>query len=408
MRLKMPGHADYFLFFAALALTALLFFRFFPGRNPGFRGIDLVLAVMDDDEDLSVLAGKFMERNPGILIRIEKRTGDEIRRFMREVPEKGPDIVVLDDWQLREGIENSRLMPAAGEGSGETETQWAFPAAVFIDVLFYNTMILAAAGLDRPPADREEFLAAARAVASAGGVHAASLALSPEDPRSVFRDVFSWIWASGAGPGDLSADGESSELRPPGYEDGAGSPRERAAAALDFLARLSREGLLAPGTFTKTGAERLEEFAAGKIAMMTGSVKDIAFLEERMRGTLGVTRIPGPAEYAGRPVFALYGRYIGITAECSHPGEARSFLAFLAEEKFPAGLPGPAPENRTSPLYVKVADMYEAAGLVRGYANLERGAELEAALRQELVPLLEGRRNGADTADAAVKQWKKK
>jgi spermidine/putrescine-binding protein len=202
------------------------------------------------------------------------------------------------------------------------------------------------------------------------------------------------MWAAGDGP--LSPD----------------FPGRAAAETLDFLGQLAREGHLAPGIFERSGAERLEEFARGEIAMMTGSVRDIAFLEERMNSAFGITVIPPPAEYAGKPVFALYGRYAGITAGCAHPDEAWSFLAFLAEKTPPAEPARPIGENGAdrgaNPLVVKAGDMYEAAEIIQGYARLERGAELEAMVRKEIVPLLEGRRNGADTAAAIAGQWKGK
>jgi hypothetical protein len=136
--------------------------------------------------------------------------------------------------------------------------------------------------------------------------------------------------------------------------------------------------------------------------MMTGSIKNIAFLEEHMKDPFGITRIPAPAAM-GRPVFARYGRYAGISSACAETEEAAAFLDFLAE-KLPAAAE-PVSHTEGNALLVKARDMYEAAGIIQDYTRLEGGAELESLLRIQLVPLLEGRSGGADTLSALEKQW---
>jgi ABC-type glycerol-3-phosphate transport system substrate-binding protein len=399
--LKLPKISDRLLFAAALAVAALMLIRFAVLKAAEPEKITLVFAYagmppmnQDDEELLRSLTGEFEVLNPEIKIKLEKKTYGELKNLVREIPDAetenaknrktAPDIAALDDWLLRDGIWKGSLASPA------------VPLASFVDVLFYNIDILKAAGLDRPPGNYGEFLAAAEAVAKyaategagTNGIHAAALALSPDDPRSVFRDVFSWMWAAGSGPLGSETDGAF--------------PGRRTAAALEFLGRLARDGRLAPGTFEKTGTERLEEFAEGKIGMITGSVKDIAFLKKNMKGDFGITRVPGPAEHSGRPVFALYGLYAGVLRQCVHVDEARAFLAFLAEKN-----PGETAWMETADsLSVKARDMYEAAEIIQGYAGFIRGAELEDTVRKELVPLLEGNRSGEDTAAAIANQWK--
>ncbi|MDR1106633.1 MAG: extracellular solute-binding protein [Treponema sp.] len=381
---------DRFLFAAILILAALITARLILHKAAEPGKTTLIFAMQEgEDGILSSLASEFEKLNPEIQLRIEKKSYEELKALVLGGAESsgtpvaegktgGADLVVLDDWLLRDGIPGGGLAPLSPYSGAED--QWAVPLVSFMDVLFYNIDILKAAGLDRPPGNRAEFLAAAKA-ATGNGIYGAALSLSPGDPRSVFRDVFSWMWAAGGGP--LSPD----------------FPGRAAIGTLDFLGQLAREGCLAPET---------EEFAGGKIAMTTGSVKDIAFLEGKVN--FGITVIPPPAGYTGKPVFALYGLYAGITAGCAHPDEAWSFLSFLAEKMPSAGLVRPIGESETeadlNPLAVKARDMYEAAEIIQGYARLERGAELEAAVRKEIIPLLEGRRNGADTAAAIASQWK--
>jgi hypothetical protein len=57
------------------------------------------------------------------------------------------------------------------------------------------------------------------------------------------------------------------------------------------------------------------------------------------------------------------------------------------------------------PLLLKAWDMYQAADIIRDFEELPEAEALEKALREELPPLLEGRRNGTDTAAAIQKKW---
>jgi multiple sugar transport system substrate-binding protein len=207
----------------------------------------------------------------------------------------------------------------------------------------------------------------------------------------VYRDILSWIWAAGA---SVVRDGA-------GTNGGAFDFSDKPVAdTLAFLAQLDREGLLAPHSFTVTGEQRLNEFTAGKIAMMTGSIRDIAKVRERMKdGSFGVTLIPGPAGYTGKPVFGLSVWYAGIGRKSGHPDEAWAFLFYLRENSavlaeqiraVPGGLPREgfiAPYIESDPYYSKVRDMYEAADLVQELTAVPGIRELEKAVREELAKM---------------------
>jgi multiple sugar transport system substrate-binding protein len=263
-----------------------------------------------------------------------------------------------------------------------------------MDLLFYNIEILKAAGFDRPPKNREEFLNCARAIGSLGKQHSgAAMALGPADPRGIRRDVFSWIRAAGAA---MPADGG------PDFQD------RRIVDTLDFLNRLNRESLLAPGTFDASGKQRLEEFAARRIGMMIGSIKDIGILRQKMdEGVFGVTLVPGPADYPGKPVLGLSTCYAGIGALCKYPDEAWAFLSFLRENSaLLASRTGAIPDSYVpeDPLYAKIWDIYEGAELVSEFPGLPRMAELEAAVREELALMFRGAAGPAETAAAIQKR----
>ncbi|MDR2159714.1 MAG: extracellular solute-binding protein [Treponema sp.] len=371
----------------------------------------LVFGLSGKDEGtvraLGIIIEEFEAAHSGIRIVLSEAPG---------VPEgisAKADILMFDETELGALVRDGALVSLDPWLRAETgNTPWAVPLVSFMDLLFYNIDLLAAAGFDRPPRNRHEFLRCAAAVVSGnrGSRFGAALSLGPEDPSGIRRDVFSWIRAAGV---TLAAEGRF-----------LFTGRET-VRVLDFLGDLSRQGLLAPGVLTGTGARRLEEFEEGKIALMIASSSAIPRFRRTMReGSFGVGLIPGPPEeaYAGKPVVALHSRYAALSAQCRSPDEAWTFLRFLREKSsvlaaelravpgsrepsFAVNAAGVSSYIEEDPLLLKAWDMYGAAEVVHDFEELPAAEELEKALREELVPLLEGRRNGAETAAAVQKRW---
>ena len=323
------------------------------------------------------------------------------------------DILMFDETERGALIQEGTL--ASLDPWLRTETgnpQWAVPLVSFMDLLFYNIDLLADAGFDRPPKDRDEVLRYGAAVAgkNRGSRFGAALSLGAEDPLGIRRDVFSWIRAAGI---PLVKEGRPSFTG------------KETVKVLDFLGDLSRQGLLAPGSFTETGAARLEAFEKGNIALMIGPSSAIRRLRKTMGDSFGIGAVPGTpggGANGGKPVFSPHSLYAAIAGRCRYPGEAWTFLSFLAGQSsvlaaelqaipgiggldFAANAAGVPSYIEKDPLLLKAWDMYEAADIVRDIEELPEAAELERTLREELVPLLEGRRNGADTAAAVQKEW---
>ncbi|MDR1899707.1 MAG: extracellular solute-binding protein [Treponema sp.] len=419
MILKQPEHKKIFLVVLILAGLIIAGHGIVNGVKPAAPAkTTLILSLSGKDDGT--------EKALGAIVEEFEETRPEIRVVLSAAPDEKADVLVFDETEfgalVRDGLLAS-LDPYLPSETGKP--RWAVPLVSFMDLLFYNIDLLADAGFDRPPKNRAEFLrygaaaakrAAEKRPAAAGprpsaGPYGAALSLSGGDPLGVRRDVFSWIWASGA---SLVQEGR------PLFAGGA------AAEALDFLGELSRQGLLAPGAFTETGTRRIEEFEEGKIAMMIGSSAAIPRFRKTMReGSFGVSAVPVPAgggTNAGKPVFSLHSRYAAVSGQCRYPGEAWTFLAFLAEKSaalaaelqaVPGGRDMNAAVNAAGvPSYIendsllsKAWDMYEAADIVREFEGLPAAEELEKAVREELVPLLGGRRNGTETAAAIQKRW---
>ena len=292
------------------------------------------------------------------------------------------DIIFFEDSEIAELTAASALAPLNPYIHSEAQGgQWAIPLVSFMDLFFYNIDILEAAGRDRPPKTRADLLAAARAVAERKTAYPLALGLSQADPLALRRGLYPWIWADGE---IEAANATSSHL----------TLSKASVDIVDFFGQLSREGLLAPGTFENTSAQRLEEFAGGKIAMLAASSRDIAWLRYNARDlNLGVTAMPQAAQ--GRNRLGLSGIYAGISGGCALPDEAWTFLAFIAGKSqvlaealgavpggFTKAFPGDYAANDA--LYSKAWDIFEAADIVEYYPADPSEEELNHLLWEKI------------------------
>jgi multiple sugar transport system substrate-binding protein len=308
---------------------------------------------------------------------------------------------LLEDLDLRISSEN--LPPNSSDGSGGGHEKWGRHLISFTNPLYYNIALLQNAGFDRPPKNRAEMLAYARAVTDAGaGRYALTLALDPENPLGVYRDVFSWIRA----------------FNPAAFRNSRPDFSARSTAgALEFLRQLRQEGFLAPGTFTKTEAEKREDFIQGRAAMMIASVADIDFLSRQMgEGAFGITLIPGESSVEGKPVLGLTGWSLGIPRSSVHKDEAGAFLSFLLErgaliaEKahaVPGSLSQAMDFSAGDPLYAKAYDMYTAGETVQEFSLISGPEEFEALVREQLYALFEEGGTPEEIAGQIQRQWEK-
>jgi ABC-type glycerol-3-phosphate transport system substrate-binding protein len=314
------------------------------------------------------LIREFEERHPNL--RIQEAAADD-----------RADIVFFDDSEFGSLINTGTL---ASPDSYR-------PLVSFMDLFVYNIDILKAANLDRPPKTRAEFLTAARAVKAqenteAPPASAFALGLSPEDPQALRRDFYPWIWASGLDIQSIDLSGDDPAL-----------PRA-VTDAIALFGDLNREGLLAPGTFEKTGAERLQEFAEGKIAMMTISARDIVFLLNLTGITFDITALPAITQ--GKNRLGISSVYAGISRVGAVPDEARVFLSFLVEKsdalaealgavpgKFPGGFAGEYIE-RTG-LASKAWDIFEAADIVEYKGGEPSEEAFNRLVREKLAAAFE-------------------
>ena len=365
------------------------------------RGIDLFGMELIENFIL-----EYEEKNPDIKILIMPAVSeagtpasDSDDTFQRE-----PDIYFFDEGDFPAFIAGNYLAELNAYTHYDSGTlQLAIPLVSFMDLLFYNIDILAAAGFDSPPKTRDQFLAYVRAVSGGStGASGFALSLGRDDMRALSRDIFSWIWAAG---NSFWAD------------DGSPSLETRSIINdFSFFGSLYREGLLAPEVFNLTGSQRIEQFAQGKIAMMIASAQAIPYLKEKIGDDkFGITIIPSPITEGGYGI-NISSIYAGMSSASAYPDEAWDFLVFLAEkssflcENFKA-IPGIAvniiPGNYVNddPFYSKAWGIYEFARTVNSFSDKPGAVDYYESFLDELEVFFDSSRTAAQTVTALQQRW---
>jgi multiple sugar transport system substrate-binding protein len=392
------------------------------------KPVTLVFSQWWQDEleqnTLSAIIAEFEKINPGIKIQLDNRSYHEMENMiLNGLNDKiagftenflSADILALDPRWLYGLIQNDMLEPLAPymqksefipalqtDGQERVYDEWAFPLVSFMAPLFYNIEVLKDAGFDRPPKNWSDFLHYARTITDKdAGRFGTALSLSQGDPQGVYVDIYSWIWASGT------------------VILNQGKPNFTALSVietLEFLDNLYMEGLIAPDIFLKSREQKLEEFITGKLGMMIASVQDIEIVRERMGDAgFGITTIPGPDVYLGKPAFGLTNWYASISRESKHKDKAWAFISFLAmKSPFLAAASHAVPGSgngledylKGDSFYSKAYNIYEGGDGIQEFAGYPAVHVLDFIVREELYNMLEWRQDSQATAEAIQRRW---
>jgi len=379
------------ILFGVLILVIILIIISRASGGPGKSGHRIDISISPQFE---YLFGK--EMSSALINDFEKQRPD----LRIKKAEEGADILFFDDSEFGRLRGNSELLSLGSYIDIQTKneelaieqdvsnTQWALPLTSFMDLLFYNIDILQEANIDRPPRTRAEFLSAARAVALTSEGKDSVYCFALDLPQTARRNIYPWIWAAG---GEICVPiNTASANRAPALS-------RTASDTIAFFAQLNREGLLS--VELETGAGLLEKFAKGKIAMITGSTSDIAFLQRGANNiNFGITAIPGTAQ--GKNRLGLFRIYAGISADSAVPDEAWAFLSFITEKSqmlaealnaIPGSLPAVFPGEYIvkNPLYSKAWDIFEAAEIVEYHSDDPSEEEIERLVREKLREVLQ-------------------
>jgi multiple sugar transport system substrate-binding protein len=192
---------------------------------------------------------------------------------------------------------------------------YALPFSGDASVLFYNTDLFKAAGLDpsKPPRTWGQMEADARKVTASGHNRYGYYFSGACGGCAVFT-FMPLVWASG---GRILAG-------PPDHQRPALTGNRQLAGALRFYRRMVSAHLVPPQAANDAGATQFTPFESGKVAMFsTGSFGVSTFRQDAPHLHWRVTPIPG--EHGGSAAFAG-GDEIAITKGTDHPGAAWEFI----------------------------------------------------------------------------------
>lgn len=277
------------------------------------------------------------------------------------------------------------------------------PVANFVYILFMNLGALREAGIDSPPATREEFIAAAKAASDAEpNIAGWVLPLSLEAPNGVQNDVMSWLWADG---GSMLADGA------PDLESDA------VKSVLDFIVELNEQGLIASGSATLKEQDKVEEFSSGRAAMIVDTVAhvnmfrtgspDLEFQVAAMPTADGAVESPG----------VTYGSWgIGVAEASENKEAAWKLVQFLMSEDVNARIataanafPGNSnavPDGVEDDEVTKTAfEVWQSGTPVNEFVGLPVAEQLMRDFAEQLQKTLEGSQSVDEALSAAQEAW---
>lgn len=363
---------------------------------------------------LETIVEEFEAANPGIKIELQTGPYGDTKDQLVAGAASGtlPDLIGLDgNWvydltkqgvlaDLSEVSGGSDLVDAI-EGVDVDDATRMLNVVYATYVLFANTDILSAAGVE-VPTTWDEFADAARAIkASSPDVSPLALPLSLESPVGIKNDVLSWYWAS-----------EGS------FRDGAGANLEDddLAELLDYFAGLNAEGLVAPGLANMLEQDKVESFASGQTAMIVSATPHVNVIGERDQVNFTVGAIPTKDGFSGTPgaTYASWG--IGIADSSDHKEEAWKFVEFLldaeqngalatAANMFPAN-PDAAPDEASmAENSIKAFDIWKQGAPVDEFLGLPAAEQLQRTLIEQVQQILAGDEDAATGLGNAQLEW---
>ncbi|MDR2342960.1 MAG: extracellular solute-binding protein [Spirochaetaceae bacterium] len=428
---------DIALVCTALAVLVMAFFLY-PSKKINFRRTTLVFSQwLTDDmerEFLDKIIEEFEKSRPGVSIVLENKSYGNLekdcagyldivrndrsdRKENKKNTHKFPDIVTVDPLWFDDSEKRILFADQNGGETREGTTRnevYTIPLYSYFNTLFYNIKILEDAGFDRPPSTRGEFTEVCRKLKEEN-IYGLSVS------GNFFTDVFPWIW---------SESGSRTLQTISGEKDKFSFTEKNVIGSMDFLDKLNRQNMLGRPPFIKDDNEKINNFVAGKTAMITASSKLIKKLETQYKGTrFGITNIPYPENYSGRPVFNMSSVHAAVLSSSSHRDKAFEFLEFLcAANAALATAAGAIPEDSSSSVFdntsadsqpygggqnsrrfeaihVKAQSMLESAESLDDWKLFSACASLASIASEEIDSMFRYKRGVADTVEAIKKRY---
>ncbi|MDR1148835.1 MAG: extracellular solute-binding protein [Spirochaetaceae bacterium] len=412
---------------AAGAAVLIMAFLFYPAKKINFGSTTLVFSQWFDSEDeravIDDIIAEFEDSHPGINIIPVYRTYQSIRndfayysgvtrneqafdkKNKRNDARELPDIVSIDPLWFDDSEEqilfaNQNISEASS--IGVNNDVFSIPLYSYFNMLFYNIKILEDAGFDRPPKTRGEFMSVCIKLKEKN-----IYGLSVSD--NFFTDIFPWI---------LSETGSNVQIFN-SEEDNFDFSEKNVIESINFFNEINAQNMLGRPPFIGNEEEKINNFLAGKTAMMTASSRLIKLFEaEYSNLNFGVTNIPYSENYSGRPVFNMSSVHAAVLSASPHKEEALEFVKFLNDKKAAlAAAAGAVSEDTASsvfaysraadmesgsPVFAKAQNMIESAETVDDWKLFSARAALNSIAGEEIIAMLKYNR-GTDETAAAIK-----
>lgn len=362
------------------------------------------------------LMDRFEQANPGIKVNLISNPYSATVDLQTAAAAAGTlaDIVAINgasvyDLKTQGAITNlSALMEQAGFDPAQLVSNDQIDGATymvralnFAYPMYYNNDLLSGAGITKLPDTRSEFEAAAKAVTDSDkNIFAWSLPINVQS--SAGFDSQAWLWASG---------GRFLKDRKPNFQT------PEIARWLEFLKAQYDGGFITPGAFTQAEQQKVEEFTAGRNAMMNGSLAHIGGIRESnpdLDFTIGF--VPTEDGFTGKRGLAGASWGMGIAENSEHKAEAWKLIQFVmstdinselatAATGFPGNVESVPGYVDGDPLYELAFKVYQESEFVTELEGLPQALDLNRNLNENLVRLLQGEATVEETQASLQEYW---
>ncbi|MFJ4044508.1 ABC transporter substrate-binding protein [Microbacterium sp. NPDC089987] len=372
------------------------------------------------DGEFRALIDKFEDENPGVTVDLVSGPYASTKEQLFAGAASGtmPDVIGLDGAWVNDfasqGViaDLTELMKENDYDDSELASQiqvdgstYMIPVVNFVYPMFTNDTLLAEAGVTTPPTTRTEFAdAAAKVTARGGDVSGWVLPLSLEAPNGVQNDVMSWVWASG---GSMLKDGQPDLTN------------DDVTSAIEYVAGLWDDGVIASGSFTMKEQDKVEEFTNGRVGMMIDSLAHINLIRESNPDLeFSISAIPAEDGYDGERGIPYASWGIGVAENSDHKDAAFKLVEFLMSQDTNAELSTMAkafPGNSGSvpdfvdddELFAEAFEIYKAGYPANEFTGLPVAEDLMRQLGAQLQSAFDGQQSVDDALKKAQESWLK-
>ena len=280
---------------------------------------------------------------------------------------------------------------------------YMFPVASFVYPIFINLDLFKAAGIEKLPTTRSEFIAAARKLTNPEkNQYGWVLPLSLEAPNGAQNDVMSWVWASGK---SMMKDGRPDVTNPD------------VVSALKFIETMYKEGLISPGSFAKKEQDKVEEFVNGRVGMMVDTLAHINMIRDRNPNlNFTISDFPTVDGYTGPKGLPYAAWGIGISESSKHKEEAWKLVTYLMSPEvnsklvsianaFPGNVHATPDFILVDELFGKGFEIFQSGYLANEFVGLPVAEELMRILNIEIQLMLDGKQTAEQATAKAQAKW---